>query len=227
MAFGASNWLQLSIVGTVVAVAIWLTAPQSGAVWHLCWMLRWLLIFTLLMHLLFSPGRTLWGTTWLSYDGFLTGCMVCVQVILALATSAMLNMTTSSEDLVRAFAWFVQPLQRLGWQTQDWQKLLLLTLEFIPAIKEELHTAGGPGTNPVEAWSSRTGMDRWSEWIRKFSGLIWRLVDRGDAMAKHLASDEAPFIPQLPLPSFLPMSYNDQIISSVMTFMILCFWMLG
>ena len=42
------------------------------------------LLFTLMLHLLFSPGRTLFGTCWLSYDGLLTGLRVAMELLLAL-----------------------------------------------------------------------------------------------------------------------------------------------
>ena len=35
------------------------------------WALRWLFLCTVLLHLLFSPGRTLFGSVWLSLDGLL------------------------------------------------------------------------------------------------------------------------------------------------------------
>lgn len=226
LAFAASNWLQLAAIGGIVAAALWLTAAQAGALWRLVWMLRWLLLFTLLMHLLLSPGRTLWGTSWLSYDGLLTGLMVCAQVLLALATSALLAITTATEDLVRAFDWVVTPLRWLGCRTREWQKLLLLTMDFIPAIQHEMRAAGDDAAGRAEAPGSAGG-GLWSVWLQKFNGLLWRLVDRGDVIAHRLAADEDAFVLPLPLAPLVPMALLDQIFSGAMVLMILCYWLLG
>jgi hypothetical protein len=68
---------------------------------------------------------------------------------------------------------------------------------------------------------------RWSQWTKNFNGLLWRLVDRGDAIAHRLAASEDALASPLPLAPLLPMALYDQILSAAMTLIIICYWMLG
>jgi len=110
LSFGAAGWMQLLSIITIVALAVWSIKPVSQQVLRLFWLLRWFLLFTFLLHLLLSPGRTLWGLSWLSFDGLLSGAFVCLQMLLAVAASALLGITTTTASLSQAFGWFVRPL---------------------------------------------------------------------------------------------------------------------
>jgi energy-coupling factor transport system permease protein len=227
LCFAASDWTQLATVGVASSVAVCLSAPRDGSLWRLCWLLRWLLLFTLLMHLLLSPGRTLWGTSWLSLDGLLTGIFVCMQMLLAVVTSAMLAMTTSTESLAGTFGWLTQPLSRIGCRTKEWQRMLLFSMDFIPTIRDEMRVASMT-ENTVDATIPPSGrMGLWSTWMQKLQGLLLRLTDRGDSIAHRLVlnPDSLPLPPDLsPL---LPMARHDQGFSAVMTLTALCYWLAG
>jgi energy-coupling factor transport system permease protein len=227
LCFAAADWTQLAVVGVLSSVAVWSAAPRDGSLWRLCWMLRWLLLFTLLMHLLLSPGRTLWGTSWLSLDGLLTGTFVCLQMLLAVATSAMLAMTTSTESLAGTFGWLTQPLSRVGCRTREWQRLLLLSMDFIPVIRNEMRKASMAGTAGNAAIPPPGRMGLWTTWMQKLQGLLLHLADHGDSIAHRLAADED----SLPLPSglspLLPMARHDQGFSAVMALATLCYWLAG
>ena len=63
LAFAAGSWPRLAVAGAaLVALA---AAARCGPAWMLrtLWPLRWLLLFTLLLHLLLSPGYTLFGVS--------------------------------------------------------------------------------------------------------------------------------------------------------------------
>jgi energy-coupling factor transport system permease protein len=228
LCFAAANWVQLAAVAAASSLAAWSGAPRDGSLWRFCWMLRWLLLFTLLMHLLLSPGRTLWGTSWLSLDGLLTGAFVCTQMLVAVVISALLAMTTSTASLAGTFGWFVQPLSRIGCRTGEWQSLLLLSLDFIPVIRDELRAAGNGENNPGDgrppAPSGRTGP--WMKWLQSLQGLLWRLADHGDTIARRLAADED--VPSRPeLPPLLPMAHQDRGVSAFMALAVFCYWLAG
>ena len=207
-----------------VAMVLWLTSSLLSSLFRLCWMLRWFLLFTLLMHLLLSPGRTLWGSSWLSLDGLLTGAFVCVQMLLAIVSAALLAMTTSAEKLTGTFGWFVQPLQWLGCRTEEWQKILLLTMNFIPVVREEIDSSRAPGLGP-HAPSARAG--RWSVWMQTLQDFLLRLVNRGDAIAHRIAAGEDSLNLPEELPPFLPMALQDQLFSLAFILVIICYWLAG
>ncbi len=227
LAFAATGWPRLFALVVTVAIILWLTSPQLNSVLRLCWMLRWFLLFTLLMHLLLSPGRTLWGSSWLSLDGLLMGTFVCVQMLLAMVSAALLAMTTSTEKLTRTFGWFVQPLQWLGCKTEEWQKILLLTMNFIPVVQEEIHASRSPGTAPHAESSQSARVGRWSVWMQTLQDFLLRLVNRGDAVAHRVAASEEPLSLPKELPPFMPMALQDQLFSLAFILVIICYWFAG
>ena len=233
LAFAATDWTRLFALVVTTAVLLWLTSPLLNSILRLCWMLRWFLLFTLLMHLLLSPGRTLWGTSWLSLDGLLMGTFVCVQMILAIVAAALLAMTTATENLTRTFGWFVQPLHWLGCKTEEWQKILLLTMNFIPVVQEEIHASRSSGAAP-SAESSQSSpsaqparVGRWSVWMQTLQDFLLRLVNRGDAVAHRIAASEEPLSLPKELPPFMPMALQDQLFSLAFILVIICYWFAG
>ncbi len=227
LAFAAAGWLQLFALVVMASIAVWTISPLSYSVWRICWMLRWILLFTLLMHLLMSPGRTLWGTSWLSLDGLLMGFFVCVQMLLAIVVSALLAVTTSTETLARTFGWFVKPLHWLGCRTGEWQKMLLLTMDFIPVVQEEIRvsSASDVGNHAENTQTNRMG--RWSVWMQKLQGLLSRLVDRGDTIAHRIAEDgDSCYLPA-ELSPLVPMALLDQLFSMAITLLVICYWLAG
>jgi len=225
--FAAADWGQLAVPGTALVLAVWLSAPRFGSIWRLCWMLRWFLLLTLLMHLLLTPGRTLLGTTWLSLDGLLTGIFVCLQMLMAVISSAILAISTPTENLAKAFGWFVKPFQWLGCPTGEWQKLLLLTMDFLPVIQEEMLAARGEDDERINPSSSPDQQGRWHRWLQKLNGLLMRLVERGDAIAHRLAGDEDTDKRPANLLPLFPMALVDQVFAGSMMAIIFCYLLLG
>lgn len=227
LAFAAAGWPQLFALAVIASIALWTISPLYYSALRICWMLRWLLLFTLLMHLLMSPGRTLWGISWLSLDGLQMGFFVCAQMLLAIVLSALLAITTSTENLARTFGWFVKPLDWLGCRTGEWQKLLLLTMDFIPVVQEEIRASSTSdvGDHDVSTPTNRTG--RWSVWMLKLQGLLLRLVARGDSIAHRIAENEDSCHLPARLSPLLPMTLLDQLFSLTITLVVIGYWFAG
>lgn len=225
--FAASGWLQLLPLLCSILMTFMLVPSLTGSAWRLCWMLRWLLLFTLLMHVFFSPGRTLWGVSWLSLDGFLMGSLVCVQMLLAVILSAFLAITTSTESLSGTFGWFVKPLQWLGFNTDEWQKILLLTMDFIPVVQAEIRVAANSGADASVEHPPQRARGRWALWMDKLQSLLSRLVDRGDKVAHQLAANGDSFTRPAELTPLLPMALADQIFSFAILLLIASYWLIG
>lgn len=227
LSFGAAGWMQLLSMITIVALAAWSINPGSQRILRLFWLLRWFLIFTFLLHLFLSPGRTLWGLSWVSFDGLLSGAFVCLQMLLAVAASALLGITTTTQSLSLAFAWFVKPLSWLGCRTGEWQKILLLSLDFIPVVHAEIRASGQAERGPSDRLTPAASQGRFAAWGKRLNDLIFRLVARGDEIAQHLALDDAAALRPMVLPAFLPMALLDQLFSLAVCLMILSYWLVG
>jgi len=226
LTFTASDWVQLAILVIVASVALLEISPHAWLVLKTCFMLRWLLLFTLLMHLLLSPGRTLWGMSWLSFDGLCLGGFVCVQIVLAAMMTAILAITTTIEDLTAAFGWFVQPLSRLGCRTDDWQKILLLALGFIPVVHEEIFLSGRSQDNS-SAEQGPDGKGRWSVFSSKMQVFTERMLARGDTMAHVIAAGDNSCCLPSALPSIRLLSLLDRYFITAMMLIMACHWLSG
>ena len=111
--FSASNPQRLLLIACLWFTAAGATTQGLHDVWRIIKMLRWLLFFTLLVHLLFTPGRTLFGTSWLSYDGLLRGLLINSQLLMAVLFSLLLAWTTRPEALASGLTTLLAQLQML------------------------------------------------------------------------------------------------------------------
>lgn len=226
LTFAANAWLQLALLLVVVSGALLVVSPHVWLVLRTGLMLRWLLLFTLLMYLFLSPGRTLWGLSWLSLDGLYLGGFVCLQIVLAAMMTTILAITTKIQDLTAAFGWFVQPLSWLGCRTEDWQKILLLALGFIPVVHEEIYLSGrSEDVSSTEQGQKVKG--RWSMLCSKMQAFTERMLIRGDTMAHEIAANDSSCRIPSPLPSIWPLSLPDQYFVTAMILVMFCHWLAG
>jgi energy-coupling factor transport system permease protein len=151
--------------------------------WTLVKLLRWLLLFTLVLHLLLTPGRTLWGSVWLSYDGLLRGLMIDLQLLVAAALSLLLAWTTRPLDIAKGGAALLAPLQKLRVPVREIAELVPLVLYFIPALQDEVRRIKSEAGGCNEEWSGS-----FRHWLNKVEVLIGRMLDRADALACQIAA---------------------------------------
>lgn len=227
LSFSASAWMQLLPLFSILAIAAWSVRPFSRQILRVFRMLRWLLLFSLLMHLFFSPGRTLWGLSWLSFDGLLTGTFVCLQILLAVTVSALLGITTSTASLSLAFGWLVQPLALLGCRTDAWQKIMAQAIDFIPLVHAEISASAKAEEATSDKYSPVIKQDRLHAWGKSLHNLIFRLIDRGDEIAYRLAADDESVLEQQCLQAFLPMTFLDQLIVVIVFLVTLSYGLMG
>lgn len=224
LAFSATAWSEIVLLMTVLAFTIFRSACATRPLWRMYWMLRWLLLFTLLLHTLFSPGRTLWGIGWLSLDGLLGGAILCVQMLFAVSLGVLLAISTSIEQLTMSFAWFVQPLGWLGCRTVEWQKLMFLSLGFLPLVQEEL---GRSSIERTDTPADQATPGLCSLRCQQLSGFIVRLIDRGDVIAHRIAADEGDDILPPALPPLSPLAWHDRFFAVTVLVLLLWFWWIG
>ena len=207
-----------------LALSFLLLYLLSGLPWRLCLRslssLRWLLLFTLLLHLFLTPGRTLFGLEWLSHDGLLRGLTVSVQLLLALAFSSLLTLTTSIEALAAAVAALLSPLRRFGLPVAEPIRLGQLVLRFIPLLREEaaLQVAAFRARGEDLGRGSPAARGRLA--AQMLAPLILGLADRADALA--CASAEGGAVPDSAgTAAFAPSRWNHPLAAGALLALLL------
>jgi len=150
-----------------------------------------------------------------------------VQMLLAVILSALLAITTSTKSLASAFGWFVQPLQWMGCKTEEWQKVLLLTMDFIPIVQEEIRVTTSPERDVSDESTLPASKSRWSTWSDKLHNLLLRLVGRGDEIAQQIAASDDVLHGPVALSPLLPMALLDQLFALLITLLIVSYWLAG
>jgi energy-coupling factor transport system permease protein len=193
LAFAAATWPPLAVTALAVAGLAALAGRGPGWLLSTLWPLRWLLLFSLLLHLLLSPGHTLFGVAWLSRDGLLRGLLVCAQLSVAYLAATLLTQTTPVELTARACGWLLAPLRRCGCSVHRWEELMTLVLRFFPMLRDEARATAVSGD---AGWVARIGA-----WEERLLPLIDRLVERADRLARQVAAGEESLRPTVELPA--------------------------
>jgi energy-coupling factor transport system permease protein len=153
--------------------------------WRGLLMFRWLFLFTLLLHLLFSPGRTLLGISFLSYDGLLHGLRVGWQLALAVMLSSVLTLTSTPAALARGMTALAAPLRRIRVPVTRAGDFLLMILHFLPLLRDELARSRDVGGERPRDLAGRMRF-----MCDGLAPLMMRLADRAEDMAQALARGE-------------------------------------
>ena len=219
LAFAAGSWSRLAVTAAMLIPLAVAGRCTPGWLLRTLWPLRWLLIFTLLLHLLLSPGYTLFGFAWLSRDGLLRGLLVCTQLGVAALAAALLRFSTSAEQTAHACGWFLSPCRRLGCPVRQWEELMALVLRFFPLMRGELQATA---VNGGGSWSMRI-----NAWQERLLPLFDRLVTRADQLACRIAAGEELLLPAEPLPPFGVRTGSDVLLLAGGSVMFLVYLLAG
>ena len=181
--FSASNPQRLLLISCLWFAAAGASIKGLYDVWRIIKLLRWLLFFTLIVHLFFTPGHTLFGTRWISYDGLLRGLMINMQLVLAVLFSLLLAWTTRPEALASGLTTLLAPLQKLRVPVKEAGGMLLLVLHFFPLIQSEVAML-----KSERRQKGAGAMSGFRGWQNKLEPLLNRLFDRADQLARDIVS---------------------------------------
>ena len=218
--FSATSPLRLLVLFLLWAVGAFFCTDALRDGWRMVTLLRWLLLFTLLMHLFFTPGRTLFGTSWLSYDGLLRGLLVDAQLLLAVLFSLLLAWTTKPELLAWGLTGLLAPLQRYKVPVRETGGLLLLVLHFFPLIREEVAQLQTDNLSTDAGWLARI-----KQRAALIGPLLFRLVDRADRLAVAIAAGDEPQLAESQ-PADRRLSRFDLVFFCCGLLLLLLLWML-
>lgn len=78
------------------------------------WRMKYLVFGTLMMHLLMTPGRTLMGFEWLSYDGLIRGGRLSLSLVLAVLAAKVLTRGLGGGEFIRFLKGVLRPAEYAG-----------------------------------------------------------------------------------------------------------------
>ena len=103
-----------------------------------------ILIFTGLINLFLTPGNTLWSVeifgSWtikISYAGIKTAILMCIRLLLLVAVSSLLTLTTSPMALTDGIERLLRPLSKIKVPSDEIAMMMTIAIRFIPTLAEE------------------------------------------------------------------------------------------
>lgn len=101
--------------------------------------LRWFILFTIVVNMFFSDGTTVWQWRLLRITdrGVITAVTTAYKLVLFIAGTSVLTLTTPPIALTDGIARLMRPLRRLGVPTDDIAMMISVTLRFIPSFADE------------------------------------------------------------------------------------------
>ncbi|ACL68910.1 energy-coupling factor transporter transmembrane component T family protein [Halothermothrix orenii] len=99
-----------------------------------------LVILTLLLHVLFTRGgKVLWQWWVIRIDehGLFTGLFMASRILLLIAFTSLLTLTTSPLQLTDGIEYLLSPFKRIGVPANELAMMMTIALRFIPTLMEE------------------------------------------------------------------------------------------
>lgn len=128
--FLVSTWWGMVAFAAIVVVALAVARISFGQVNRMLAPVYVLAAFSVMFNVLASPNA----------GGLMTGLFFGVRMVVLVAASFVVCLTTTSRDLIVAFRWFIAPLRHLRIPVDDIALTLALSLRFIPVIEDEFAT---------------------------------------------------------------------------------------
>ena len=129
-------------------------------------------VFSVLFNVIASPD----------IEGLLAGLFLGVRMVVLVAASFTICLTTSSTQLLEAFRWFIEPLGRVHVPVDDIALTLALSLRFIPVIEFEFSRIRAAQVS--RGAESATSFWRQAKvWASAFAALFVGLFRHADALA--------------------------------------------
>lgn len=123
-----------------LAGSLWLSGIPVRLVWRGLRPVLFILMFTFVYHMLFTKGTILWSWSFIEVtkEGLLEGARFVGRIILVILLASMLTLTTKPLDLAQGLEKLLSPLGKLGVPVEQFSLTVVISIRFIPTIKEEL-----------------------------------------------------------------------------------------
>ena len=170
--FMVRGWLGLGVLVAIEVAALLLARLPLGQVSRQLVPVYVLAACSVVFNVLANPSVT----------GLLAGLFLGVRMVVLVAASFAVCMTTSSRELLQAFSWFIGPLRHVRVPVRDIALTLALSLRFIPIIECEFETVRAAQKARGAELSGSFG-HKLRIWGAAFSAVFIGLFRHADALA--------------------------------------------
>ena len=123
-----------------VALALLLSGVPLSYVWSSLKPMRWLIAFMFLINLFFTQGERVLFSWWIvrvTAEGVRQAVFISLQLILLVAGTSLLTLTTSPIALTDGLERLLKPLARIRFPAHELAMMMTIALRFIPTLLEE------------------------------------------------------------------------------------------
>ncbi len=123
-----------------VALALLLSGVPLSYVWSSLKPMRWLIAFMFLINLFFTQGERVLFSWWIvrvTAEGVRQAVFISLRLILLVAGTSLLTLTTSPIALTDGLERLLKPLARLRFPAHELAMMMTIALRFIPTLLEE------------------------------------------------------------------------------------------
>ena len=170
--FFVRSWWTMAAFAIIVCAAIIVARIPLGHVLRMLAPVFVLAVFSVLFNVLANPG----------VDGLSAGLFFGVRMLVLIAASFVVCLTTTSNELLHAFRWFIGPLRAIHVPVDDIAFTLALSLRFIPVIEREFYVVrAAQRSRGAELPRPFTG--KLHMWGAAFSAVFVGMFRHADALA--------------------------------------------
>ncbi len=164
--FFAQSLLSYGIITAFVLFSIALSRLPVSMIWNSVKPLWVIILFTLAVHMLTTPGTTLWewGFLRVTQEGVHQGTLMTGRLIYLIVFSSLLTYTTSPIVLTDGIEHLLNPFRCIGVPAHELAMMMTIALRFIPTLIEETdrimkaQTARGASFSGKNLWQRAKSM---------------------------------------------------------------------
>lgn len=123
-----------------VALALLLSGVPLSYVWSSLKPMRWLIAFMFFINLFFTQGERVLFSWWIvrvTAEGVRQAVFISLRLILLVAGTSLLTLTTSPIALTDGLERLLKPLARIRFPAHELAMMMTIALRFIPTLLEE------------------------------------------------------------------------------------------
>lgn len=137
--FLANNPWSYLLVTVFTLGCIMISGVPPVMVWKAVKPLWVILVFTLLIHVLTTPGKEIFGYGFIhiSEEGLRNGLFMTLRLVFLIGFSSLLTYTTSPIVLTDGIEALLNPFRRFGVPAHELAMMMTIALRFIPTLLEE------------------------------------------------------------------------------------------